>query len=481
MPEFADAFGRIAIVSDAAPPDRLAAWRDRLIQEGLARKAEAVRGRRMASRDLLELADAVFRAVAEAAWTADGIRLPEAFRGDLLGELTGLGPVVRLLQDPAVTDIALNLRHLWVYRVGEGWRHAGPAPEGLGAALRVQIEGAGAPPPLYERPFADAAVRLPVWTGEGEVREKGLRIAMIIPPASPYGDLATIRVSDYGARVDLARLTAARLPPPARPSFRPLDFPRGKGALSPEAANYLLAVLARGGVVVVAGETGSGKTTLSRALLQGMLDLFPRGAIRLFVIEDTPEIVLHGWSGRPEEDTGNVVYTLSQPGLPGGPPPVTPYDLIRAALRFRPDGIVLGEARGAEAWELVRAAATGHGRCVFTLHAPSADGVWGRFLQAARAHPDAARAEELTIAQAFADAVTAIVHLTMHPFHGQVVTEVLEVSPVVERTAGRPTVNPLFRLDPSRGELVPAGNRPARRGFTAEELGIPLEWFRRPG
>jgi hypothetical protein len=68
----------------------------------------------------------------------------------------------------------------------------------------------------------------------------------------------------------------------------------------------------------------------------------------------------------------------------------------------------------------------------------------------------------------------------MHPVHGQTVTEILEVAPVVEKAAGRPTLNPLFRLDPARGELVPAGNRPARRGFTAEELGLPPEWFRRP-
>ncbi len=479
MPEFTDAFGAVRVSADAAAPDRLAAWRQRLREEGAARKAEAARRGRLSAGDLLELARQVFAELSEQARLREGISLPEELLADLLGELSGLGPIVALLRDPRVTDIALNLRHLWVYRIGEGWTCAGPAPEGLGAALRVQIEGVGVPAPLYERPFADAALRLPVPTPEG-IREKGLRVSMIVPPASPYGDLATIRVADFSARADLAALVTGRLPPPARSAFSPLPLPRGKGVLSPEAANYLLAVLARGGVVVVAGETGSGKTTLARALLQAALDLFPKGSLRLFVIEDTPEIFLHGWTGRPEEDTGNVVYTLSSPGIPGGPPPVTPYDLIRAALRFRPDGIVLGEARGAEAWELVRAAATGHGRCVFTIHAPDAAGVWGRFLQAARAHPDAARMEELTLAQAFADAVTAIVHITMHPVHGQVVTEVLEVAQVVEKAAGRPTLNPLFRLDPARGELVPAGNRPARRGFTAEELGLPPEWFRRP-
>ena len=58
-------------------------------------------------------------------------------------------------------------------------------------------------------------------------------------------------------------------------------------------------------------------------------------------------------------DTGNIIYTVTRPEIRGGPPPVSMYDLIRSALRSRPHGVVIGEARGAEAWELIRAAATG--------------------------------------------------------------------------------------------------------------------------
>ena len=120
-----------------------------------------------------------------------------------------------------------------------------------------------------------------------------------------------------------------------------------------------------------------------------MLDHFSRGAIRLFVVEDSNEIVLDGWDGDPKSDTGNMVYTVTRSEVKGGPPPVTMYDLIRAALRSRPHGVVIGEARGAEAWELIRAAATGHGHSAFTIHATGAEHVWPRFLQVVQAHPDA--------------------------------------------------------------------------------------------
>jgi type IV secretory pathway ATPase VirB11/archaellum biosynthesis ATPase len=128
--------------------------------------------------------------------------------------------------------------------------------------------------------------------------------------------------------------------------------------LSPQAANYLLAVMVHGGTLIISGATGSGKTFIAQKILQEMLTYFPPGAIRLFIVEDSNEIVLNGWDGSTATDTQNIVYTVTRPEAKGGPPPITTYDLIRAALRSRPHGVVIGEARGAEAWELIRAAAT---------------------------------------------------------------------------------------------------------------------------
>ena len=249
--------------------------------------------------------------------------------------------------------------------------------------------------------------------------------------------------------------------------------------LSPAAANYLLSVMVHGGTLVVSGTTGSGKTFVSQRILQEMLDRFTPGAIRLFIVEDSNEIVLNGWDGDTRTDTGNIVYTVTRPKIAGGPPPVTMYDLIRAALRSRPHGVIIGEARGAEAWELVRAAATGHGHCTFTIHATGAEHVWPRFLQVAQAHPDAGRLDEIQIAQSFAEAVTVVMHIERSPRFGQVVREIVEVSTVVERAAARPTFNSLFKFEDGQG-LVASGNQPMRFGFKAHDLQLSEDLFRRP-
>ena len=187
--------------------------------------------------------------------------------------------------------------------------------------------------------------------------------------------------------------------------------------------------------------------------------------------------MLSGWGGDPGTDTGNVVYTVTRPEVRGGPSPVTMFDLVRAALRTRPDGIVIGEARGAEAWELVRAAATGHGHSAFTIHATGAEDVWMRFLQVVQAHPDARGLSELQIAHGFAEAVTAVVYLERGPRNGQVVREIVAVQPMVERAAGRPASRPVSRLSPDGRGPLPAGSRPGGRGFRPADLNLPEEFF----
>lgn len=379
-----------------------------------------------------------------------------------------------------VEDIAINLGHIYVYTTEGGWEYAGAAPPGIGDAIRVLIDRAGQRAPSPDYPIADAMLQVMVPTEGGTIR-KGVRINYIMPPASPYGDTITLRISSYRTAEDvtqgsLAQLCVRRLPPVTHPPYEVADFPRGDGLLSPEAANYLLSVMVHGGTLVVAGTTGSGKTYISQRILQEMLARFPQGAIRLFIVEDSNEVVLNGWKGDQATDTGNVVYTVTRPEIAGGPPPVTMYDLIRAALRSRPHGVIIGEARGAEAWELVRAAATGHGHCTFTIHATGAEHVWPRFLQVVQAHPDARRITKLQIAQSFAEAVTAVMHIERNGREGQIVREIAEVASVVERSAARPAFNPLFKYQPGGG-LLPTGNRPMRLGFRAADLNLPEAIF----
>jgi type IV secretory pathway ATPase VirB11/archaellum biosynthesis ATPase len=466
-------------VMEARTSAEMKNWWGKLLAESQARKAVAARQRALTPSEIEALARQVFEEFKPRALDA-GVRLPENFLTRLIGELSGLGPLLGLIARPDVEDVAINLGHIYIYTTATGWEPAGPAPESVGEALRVLMDRAGQRTPSPDYPIADAMLQVSVPTADG-IQRKGVRVNYMMPPATPYGDTITLRISNYRTRDDLehgslAALCQGRLPPVVRPIFTPLDFPRGDGLLTPEAANYLLAVMVHGGTLIIAGTTGSGKTYIAQRVLQEMLDHFSRGAVRLFIVEDSNEIVLEGWDGDPQTDTGNVVYTVTRAEVKGGPPPVTMYDLIRAALRSRPHGVVIGEARGAEAWELIRAAATGHGHSAFTIHATGAEHVWPRFLQVVQAHPDAQRLDEFQIAQSFSEAVTAVMHIERHPTEGQIIREIAEVSLVVERAAARPSFSPLFRYEAQRG-LLPTGNRPMRRGFRAADLNLPDSYF----
>jgi len=479
-----DAFDRSmtpATDNASASKTETARWYTRMLAAARDRQAQAAADRRLSPKELETLARQVFEEFREQA-LSEGVRLPDEMLPRLLGDLSGLGPLLALARDPQVEDLAVNYGHMYVYRTGQGWTYYGPTPQGFGDALRVLMDAAGYRPPRPDVPIADAMLQISVPMPSGRIVRAGLRVNYIMPPASPYGDAITIRFARYRSEVPpepLGLITASRLPPARKPAYQPRDFPDGLGVLSPEAANYLLAVLYHGHPVVVAGATGSGKTFTATLLLQNVLNLYPGGRLRLFVIEDTSEILLNGWGGEPEEDTGNVVYTLTRPAPVGGegPPPVTMYDLIRAALRSRPHGIVVGEARGPEAWELIRATATGHGYSVFSIHATGAEQVWPRFLQAVQAHPDVRHLTPGQVAQAFAEGVAAVVFLVRHPEYGQVALTVAEVSPIVEREAGRPALTPLFTFDPTSGRVMPTGNRPLR--LTERDLNLPASLFTR--
>lgn len=462
--------------------DELDHWWQHLLATAEARRLELARTRNVSAKDVEELANAAFAEVSEQARTG-GVTLPAEYLTRLLGELSGLGELFALIAQPNVEDVAVNQGHIYVYTTDQGWRYIGPAAPGLITALRVQFERAGQRTASPDYPIADATLQLAV-PSEGGMHRKILRAEHIMPPASPAGDIVTIRTTDYPvveehAKHTAAYLTASALPGVDRVPFTPRDYPDGRGVLSPAAANYLTAVLVAGGALIFAGATGAGKTFVARNMLQEMLDAFPRGALRLFVIEETREIVLNDWSGDPAKDTGNIVYTQTRPAIVGGPPPISMYDLIRAALRSRPDGIVIGEARGAEAWEFVRAVSTGHGHSAMTLHASSADEVWPRFLEMVSGSPETRGLSTLQIAQAFARAVTAVVYLERPLNRRQVAAEILEVSRNVEPSAERPAFDPLFRYDEERDALMPTGNRPMRPGFRPSELGLPESLFRR--
>jgi Flp pilus assembly CpaF family ATPase len=472
--------GSQGFTQEKVPEGLLEKWKKTLRDEGLAAKARAAAGKSLRASDFEALAREVFERVSNQA-LEENVRLGSEDLLDLQGSLSGLGPLLNLIARPDVEDIAVNLGHIYIYTTGRGWEHAGPAPVGIGGGIRVMLDQAGKAGPSPVDPIADAMLQVMVPTGGG-VKRKGIRVNFIMPPASPYGDVITLRITNYntGARGEgdnLSLLCSRRLPPVARPAFQPRPFPGGDGVLTPEAANYLLSIMVNGGTLIIAGATGSGKTFIANRILQEMLNFFPKGTIRLFIVEDSNEIVLNGWNGDPNFDTGNIVYTVTRPEVMNGPRAVTMYDLVRAALRARPHGLVIGEARGAEAWELIRASATGHGHSAFTIHATSADHVWHRFAQVVRVNEEARNISDYDLARYFADAVTAIVYVERNPKFGQVVMEIAEVSTIVERTASRPPFTNIFKFDREKMKLVPSGNRPMRLGFRAADLGLPESYF----
>ncbi len=234
-------------------------------------------------------------------------------------------PIRPLLEDPTVSDIMINgPSEVFIERGGLIHRtpYAFASREALTAALRNCAQFVG-------KHVDEASPIL-----EGRLPD-GSRIEAILPPVSPDGPHVAIR------RFSKEALTVERL----------VRF----GMLTDECAQALDAFVKAKLNIVVAGGTGSGKTTALNALSAFALD-----GDRIVVIEDSRELQLQ----KP-----HVVHLEARPPDPKGRGEVSIRDLFKASLRMRPDRIVVGEVRGGEALDLVQALTSGHGGCMTTVHA----------------------------------------------------------------------------------------------------------------
>jgi len=249
--------------------------------------------------------------------------IPEQVFAETL--LQFFAPIRPFLDDPSVSEVMINGPScIFVERAGRLELTTARFQDGeaLDAAIRNLAQYVGKHVD-QERPILEG--RLP----------DGSRVEAVLPPAAPDGPHVAIR------RFSRETLTVERL----------VSF----GALTAEAAAALQVMVAAKLNVLVAGGTGSGKTSLLNALSS-----FIPEQERVVVIEDSRELQLQ---------QAHVVQFEARPADPRGRGAVSIRELFRATLRMRPDRIVVGEIRGGEALDLVQAMTSGHGGCLSTLHA----------------------------------------------------------------------------------------------------------------
>ena len=275
-----------------------------------------------------------------------------------------LKPLEPFLHEPGVTEVCVNRPgEAFVQKEGGTWeRKAVPeltfdALLTLGAAAAV----------LSDRPWSEADPILSATLPDGE------RAQFVRPPATLPGRVsvtirrpstAVPRLSDY---VETGFFEGARFgrsaPDPNKRTEDPLALLRDEVAMETgreknEATEaFLREAVKRKKNIVIAGETGSGKTTFMKALMQEI-----PVTDRIVTIEDVPEL-LYGLPNH--ENQVNLFY----PSEGGGT--VTAASLIRSSLRMKPDRILLAELRGAETYDYLTAALSGHGGSITSCHAGS--------------------------------------------------------------------------------------------------------------
>ena len=243
----------------------------------------------------------------------------------VLDEAIGLGPLEELLDDDSISEIMVNrYDQIYVERGGRLERHP------------LTFTGDRAVLGVIERIVAPLGRRIDESSPMVDARLKdGSRVNAIIPPLALKGPTLTIR--KFAKR----KLTGQDL----------VEF----GALSPEMADFLQICVKARKNIIVSGGTGSGKTTL----LNILSNFIPAGE-RIITVEDAAELQLHH---------EHLISLESRPANVEGKGAVHIRDLVKNTLRMRPDRIVVGECRGAEALDMLQAMNTGHEGSLTTLHA----------------------------------------------------------------------------------------------------------------
>ena len=246
---------------------------------------------------------------------------------------TAMGPeIASALADPEVVEVMLNPDGaLWVDRLGSGRQPTGVSMPSAVAERIIRLVAAHV--------NAEVHAGLPILSAE--LPETGERFLGVLPPV--------VRAPSFAIRKRALRILSLA------------DYV-ADGVMTEAQATYLRWAVRERLNIVVAGGTSTGKTTLANALL----DEIAQTRDRVLILEDTVELQCR---------SDDHVCMRAEPGV------TSMADLVRATLRLRPDRIVVGEVRGAEALDLLKAWGTGHPGGIATVHAGSAAGALTRFEQ----------------------------------------------------------------------------------------------------
>ncbi len=339
---------------------------------------------------------------------------------EILHEITGLGPLEPLFRDPHITDILVNGPHqVYIERRG----HL--------AEVDIQFRDDAHLMVVIDRIVSRIGRRIDESSPMVDARlQDGSRVNAIIPPLALDGPMLSIR--RFGARPFLIE-----------------DLTRN-GTLT-ETMAYLLEGCIKAKLnMLISGGTGSGKTTMLNALSR----FIPNGE-RIVTIEDAAELVLQ---------QQHVVRLETRPPNAEGRGEVVQRDLVKNALRMRPDRIIVGEVRGAEALDMLQAMNTGHEGSVTTIHANSPRDALARLetmiLMAGTNLPDRAMREQI------ASALDVVVQVSRLSDGTRRVTSIYEIVGMEEEIV---TMQEIFKLERMGvnpdgqviGRFRPTGVRPA--------------------
>ncbi len=332
--------------------------------------------------------------------------------------IRGLDVLGTIISDKSITEIMINgYDSIFVERKGktEPIYEKFESPERLTDVITKFVQAAGRSvnesEPIVDTRLAD-----------------GSRVNVVLPPIALNGPIVTIR------RFPEKTMTVDEL--------------IERGSITSEIAEFLESLVRAKYNIFVSGGTGSGKTTFLNALS----NFIPKNE-RIITIEDTAELQI--------KNVPNMVCLETRNANATGEGEITIRDLIKSSLRMRPERIIVGEVRGAEALDMLQAMNTGHDGSLSTGHANSPLGMLTRLETMVLSGTAALPIE--AIRQQIASAVDIIIHLSrMRDFSRKTV----EITEVVGYENGRIILNPLYQfveddkttLNTVSGSLIRTGN-----------------------